>query len=60
MAGHKAIPVNTKAYGATSKDLMDLATGTPWTRSKGFLLDINWWADNRQKVGQYWSKLIIS
>ncbi|MBK8741400.1 MAG: ABC transporter substrate-binding protein [Betaproteobacteria bacterium] len=60
LAKYKAIPVNTKAYGATSKDLMDPATGTPWTRSKGFLLDINWWADNRQKVGQYWSKWIIS
>ena len=60
LAKYKAIPVNTKAYGATSKDLMDPATKTPWTRSKGFLLDINWWADNRQKVGQYWSKWIIS
>ena len=60
LAKYKAIPVNTKAYAATSKDLMDPATNTPWTRSKGFLLDINWWADNRQKVGQYWSKWIIT
>ena len=60
LAKYKAIPVNTKAYAATSKDLMDPATNTPWTRSKGFQLDINWWADNRQKVGQYWSKWIIT
>jgi putative spermidine/putrescine transport system substrate-binding protein len=57
---YKAVPVNTKAYGATSKDLIDPQTNTPWTRSKGFVLDIDWWADNRPKVGQYWSKWIIS
>jgi putative spermidine/putrescine transport system substrate-binding protein len=60
LAKYKAIPVNTKAYGATSKDLIDPATKTPWTRSKGFLLDINWWAQNREKVGQYWAKWIVS
>jgi len=60
LAKYKAIPVNTKAYGATSKDLIDPATNTPWTRSKGFVLDINWWAKNREKVGQVWSKWIIS
>ena len=60
LAKYKAIPVNTKAYGATSRDLIDPATKTPWTRSKGFLLDINWWAQNREKVGQYWAKWIIS
>jgi putative spermidine/putrescine transport system substrate-binding protein len=57
---YKAIPVNTKAYGATSKDLIDPSTNTPWTRSKGFVLDINWWADNRVKVGEYWAKWIVS
>jgi putative spermidine/putrescine transport system substrate-binding protein len=60
LAKYKAIPVNTKAYGATSKDLIDPATKTPWTRSKGFVLDIVWWAQNREKVGQVWSKWIIS
>lgn len=57
---YKAIPVNVKAYGATSKELIDPATKTPWTRSKGFVLDINWWADNRVKVGETWAKWIIS
>lgn len=60
LAKYKAIPVNTKAYAATSRDLIDPQTNTPWTRSKGFLLDINWWAENRPKVGQVWSKWIIS
>lgn len=60
LSAYKAIPVNTKAYSATAKELMDPATNTPWTRSKGFLLNIDWWAENRPKVGQYWSKWIIS
>lgn len=60
LAKYKAIPVNVKAYGATSKDLIDPATKTPWTRSKGFVLDINWWAQNRVKVNDYWSKWIIT
>lgn len=59
LAKYKAIPVNTKAYAATSNDLIDPATKTPWTRSKGFVLDIEWWALNREKVGQVWSKWIL-
>jgi len=57
---YKAIPVNVKAYAATAKELIDPATKTPWTRSKGFVLDIGWWADNRVKVNDYWSKWIVS
>jgi putative spermidine/putrescine transport system substrate-binding protein len=59
LAKYKAIPVNTKSYGATSKDLIDPATGTPWTQSKGFVLDVNWWSQNRGNVSQAWSKWII-
>ena len=57
---YKAIPVNTKAYGATAKSLIDPATNVPWTESKGFLYDIQWWADNRKKVSDLWSKWLIS
>ncbi|MEO8278765.1 MAG: ABC transporter substrate-binding protein [Ideonella sp.] len=60
LSKYKAIPVNTKAYAATSKELIDPATNTPWTRSKGFLLDINWWAQNREQVGKVWSKWIVT
>jgi len=59
-AKYKAVPVNTKSYGATSRELIDPAKGIPWTRSKGFVLDINWWAENRPKVNDYWSKWIVS
>ncbi len=34
-------------YAATRRTLIDPATKTPWTRSKGFLQDITWWAANR-------------
>jgi putative spermidine/putrescine transport system substrate-binding protein len=60
LAKYKAIPINTKSYSSTSKDLLDPATNTPWTRSKGFVLDINWWAKNREKVAATWAKWIIS
>jgi putative spermidine/putrescine transport system substrate-binding protein len=60
LAKYKAIPVNMKSYAATSKDLLDPATKMPWTRSKGFVLDINWWADNRDKVNDVWNKWILT
>lgn len=60
LAKYKAIPINMKSYASTSKDLIDPATGTPWTKSKGFVMDINWWAQNREKVSAIWSKWIVS
>jgi len=60
LAKYKAVPVNVKSYGATPKDLMDPATNTPLTRSRGFVLDIEWWANNRAKVNEVWSKWVVS
>ena len=60
LAKYKAIPVNVKSYASTPKDLMDPATNTPWTRSKGFVFDIEWWANNRAKVNDVWSKWVVS
>lgn len=57
--GYKAIPVNQKSYAATSPDLIDPATRLPWTKSRGFMTDIRWWADNRNKVNQAWSNWIL-
>ncbi|MEC5293400.1 MULTISPECIES: ABC transporter substrate-binding protein [unclassified Aurantimonas] len=56
---YKAIPVNQKAYAETPRELMDPETNLPWTRSKGFVLDIEWWAEHRPEVNAYWSKWII-
>ena len=59
MQAYKAIPVNRKAYGAMARQLVDPETNLPWTTSKGFVQDIHWWARNRPKVNEYWSRWII-
>ncbi len=59
LAAFKAIPVNTKAYPSTNKDLVDPETNTPWTVSKGFVNDIQWWAKNRAKVNAAWSDWVL-
>jgi putative spermidine/putrescine transport system substrate-binding protein len=59
MAAYKAIPVNQKAYSATAPELLDPENKLPWTKSKGFVRDIEWWAENRSKVNELWSKWVI-
>jgi putative spermidine/putrescine transport system substrate-binding protein len=59
LAAYQAIPVNKKAYPSTSKAMIDPATGTPWTVSKGFMNDIKWWAQNRAKVSAMWSNWVL-
>jgi putative spermidine/putrescine transport system substrate-binding protein len=56
MKVYKATPVNQKAYATASPDLIDPETKLPWTKSKGYVRDINWWADNRPKVNAAWTK----
>ncbi len=56
---YKAIPVNQKAYPNTSPQLLDPATKLPWTKSKGFQNDIEWWAENRTKVSETWNKWVL-
>ena len=58
LKAYKAIPVNQKAYPATSPELLDPETKVPWTKSKGFVRDIVWWSENRTKVNAAWSKWI--
>ena len=59
LGAYKAIPVNQKAYQKTAPQLLDPANGLPWTKSKGFRNDIQWWAANRTKVSDYWSKWVL-
>jgi putative spermidine/putrescine transport system substrate-binding protein len=59
LKAYKAIPVNQKAYPETSPQLLDPATKLPWTKSKGFQNDIEWWAENRTKVSDQWSKWVL-
>jgi putative spermidine/putrescine transport system substrate-binding protein len=58
MKAYKATPVNQKAYAAAVPELVDPETKLPWTKSKGYVRDIAWWAENRNKVNAAWSKWI--
>ena len=59
LSAYKAVPVNKKAYPSTNKALVDPETNTPWTVSKGFINDIQWWAKNRAKVNAAWSDWVL-
>jgi putative spermidine/putrescine transport system substrate-binding protein len=59
LSAFNCVPVNKKAYPSTSKSLIDPATGLPWTVSKGFRNDIDWWAANRTKVSAAWNKWVL-
>jgi putative spermidine/putrescine transport system substrate-binding protein len=59
LSKYHAIPINKKAYSAASKEVIDPDTNKPWTESKGFVLDIDWWAKHREEVSDYWSDWII-
>jgi putative spermidine/putrescine transport system substrate-binding protein len=59
LSAFKAVPVNKKAYPSTAKELLDPETNLPWTVSKGFRNDIDWWAANRTKVSSYWNKWVL-
>lgn len=54
-----AMPANRKAVPASSPNLRDPATNTLWVHSKGFMRDIVWWADNKQKVADRWQRWVL-
>jgi putative spermidine/putrescine transport system substrate-binding protein len=53
------VPSNDKARSAMPKWLIDPATNTPWTVSRGFIMDADYWAQNIGTVVDRWSKWII-
>lgn len=59
LSAYNAVPVNKKAYAQTSAQLLDTETNLPWTVSKGFRNDIDWWAANRSKVSAAWNKWVL-
>ncbi len=59
LAAYNAVPVNKKAYPRTAPRLLDTETNLPWTVSKGFRNDIDWWAANRGKVSAAWNKWVL-
>lgn len=52
------VPSHRKAYASLPPDLIDPATGTPWTISRGFIANVDWWAENGQAAAAAWSKWI--
>lgn len=59
MKNHVAIPANRKALPAVAPQLVDPATNDLWVRSKGFLKNVEWWADNKSLVAERWSTWIV-
>lgn len=59
LSANNEFTINRKTYKTMPRDLVDPQTGKPWTVSQGVMKDARWWADNRQKVGERWSKWII-
>ncbi|MCC6193238.1 MAG: ABC transporter substrate-binding protein, partial [Burkholderiales bacterium] len=60
LGANRELPINRKAYGSIAPELIDPASGKPWTTSRGIVKDARWWADNRQRVSEAWSKWVIS
>lgn len=54
-----AIPANRKALPAVAPQLVDPATNDLWVRSKGFLKNVEWWADNKSLVAERWSTWVV-
>ncbi|WP_315928159.1 polyamine ABC transporter substrate-binding protein [Mesorhizobium sp. SP-1A] len=52
-------PVNRKAFDKLPKEMLARVPGSPELADKGFVLDAEWWADNRQAVSQKWSTWIL-
>ncbi|MCB2055399.1 MAG: polyamine ABC transporter substrate-binding protein [Geminicoccaceae bacterium] len=52
-------PVNKKAFDTFPADKIDKVPGSPALEGMGFALDAEWWAENRPKVSEVWSKWIL-
>ncbi|MBZ8131846.1 ABC transporter substrate-binding protein [Afifella sp. IM 167] len=52
-------PVNSKAFDKMPADLLKGIPGSPDLADKGFVLDAEWWAENRPLVSQKWSTWIL-
>ncbi len=53
-------PVTVPAYEKLSKRLRDRVPGGELTAKHGFILNAEWWRDNRQKVSDKWSKWVLA
>lgn len=53
-------PVTKKAYETLPAELRARVPGGEMTAKNGFILDPEWWADNRQTVSDKWSKWVLN
>lgn len=53
-------PVSTPAYEKLPKRLRDRVPGGEMTAEHGFILNAEWWRDNRREVSDKWSKWILA
>lgn len=56
---YKAGPITKKAYENLSEEHRAVIPGGEKTEEMGFILDAEWWVDNRQKVSDMWSQWIM-
>lgn len=55
---YPAVPVNAKAYADMNPDLYDKEAGKPYTLSRGYVRNIDWWAEHRAEVTRAWQAWI--
>ena len=53
-------PVTIPAYEKMPKNLRERVPGGEMTAKNGFVLNAEWWTDNRQKVSDVWSKWVLN
>lgn len=52
-------PTNLKAFDVIPPEQVAIMPGGPRSRELGFLQDVTWWEDNREKVNRQWSRWIL-
>jgi putative spermidine/putrescine transport system substrate-binding protein len=52
-------PTNRKSYAAMPKEMMARIPGSPELADKGFAMNSEWWAANRQAVSNKWSTWVL-
>lgn len=52
-------PTNAKAFASMPKEMLTRIPGSPELAGKGFALDAEWWAANRQAVSNKWSSWVL-
>lgn len=52
-------PTNLKAFDRMTPEQLEMMPGGPKSRETGFLQNVEWWEDNRQKVNRVWSRWVL-